>query len=183
MTKPVRPVRVVILTADAFEDLEVFYPMFRLIESGASVDIAAPTLDGIHGEHGYGLKPGKTFDAVDPDEYDLLIIPGGFPDGAPDTVRKHPKAIAITRAFFAANKPVASICHGPWTLADAGVMKGRRATSYWHDGVPEDLKRAGAVFEDAPVVVDGNLVTSRWPPDLPDFMREVMVLLGTGASS
>lgn len=77
-----------------------------------------------------------------------------------------------------ANRPVASICHGPRTLADAGVVKGRRVTSYWHDGVPEDLQRAGARYEDAAVVVDGNLVTSRWPPDLPDFMREVMAKLG-----
>ena len=172
-----RSPRVVILTADAFEDLELFYPMFRLIEAGATVDVAAPTTDPIHGEHGYGLKPEKTFDQVDPDDYDLLIIPGGFPDGAPATVRKHPKAIAVTKSFFAKNKPVASICHGPWTLADAGVVKGRRVTSYWHDGVPEDLEKAGGVFVDEPVVVDGNLVTSRWPMDLPEFMREVMKLV------
>jgi protease I len=177
MASSALPPRVVILTADAFEDLEVFYPMFRLQEAGAVVDLAAPTLDPIHGEHGYGLKPGKTFDQVDPGAYDLLIIPGGFPDGAPHTVRQHPRALAITRAFFATDKPVASICHGPWTLADAGVVKGRRVTSYWHDGVPEDLKQAGALYEDAPVVVDGNLVTSRWPPDLPEFMREVMAKL------
>jgi protease I len=177
MAQPAHPLRVVILTADAFEDLELFYPMFRLLESGAVVDVAAPTLDPIQGEHGYRLKPAKTIDQVNADDYDLLIIPGGFPDGAPATVRKHPKAVAITRAFFAGKKPVASICHGPWTLADADVVRGRHVTSYWHDGVPEDLKRAGAVFEDRSVVVDGNLVTSRWPLDLPDFMREVMALV------
>lgn len=171
------PLRVVILTADAFEDLEVFYPMFRLQEAGAIVDIAAPTMDRIHGEHGYALEPVKTFQQVDPDTYDLLVIPGGFPDGAPHTVRLNPRALEITRSFFANDKPVASICHGPWTLAEAGVVKGRRLTSYWHDGVPEDLKQAGAIHVDAPVVVDGNLVTSRWPPDLPDFMREVMAKL------
>src|SRR5512143_2854930 len=121
MPAPDRPPRVVILTADAFEDMELFYPMFRLLESGATVDVAAPTIDPIHGEHGYGFKPAKTVDEIDPDAYELLIIPGGFPDGAPATVRKHPKAIEITQAFFAKNKPVASICHGPWTLADADV--------------------------------------------------------------
>jgi protease I len=172
------PLRVVILTADGFEDLEVFYPMFRLQEAGAVVEIAAPTLDPIHGEHGYALEPVKTFQQVDPDAYDLLVIPGGFPDGAPRTVRRHPRALEITRSFFAHDKPVASICHGPWTLADAGVVKGRRVTSYWQDGVPEDLRKAGASYEDASVVVDGNLVTSRWPPDLPDFMREVVAKLG-----
>lgn len=171
------PLRVVILTADAFEDLEVFYPMFRLQEAGAIVDVAAPTMSPVRGEHGYALKPVKTFDQVDPDAYNLLIVPGGFPDGAPHTVRRDPRALEITRSFFAHDKPVASICHGPWTLADAGVVKGRRVTSYWHDGVPEDLKRAGALYEDASVVVDGNLVTSRWPPDLPDFMRGVMAML------
>lgn len=177
MAQSARLLRVVILTADAFEDLELFYPMFRLLESGATVDVAAPTMDPISGEHGYQLKPTKTIDQVNPDDYDLLIIPGGFPDGAPATVREHPKALAITKTFFAGNKPVASICHGPWTLADADVVRGRHVTSYWHDGVPEDLKQAGAIFEDKSVVVDGNLVTSRWPPDLPDFMREVMTLV------
>jgi protease I len=177
MPESASPFRAIILTADAFEDLEVFYPMFRLLEAGVIVDVAAPTMDPIHGEHGYALKPAKTFEQVDPDAYDLLIIPGGFPDGAPHTVRQHPGALEITRSFFRNDKPVASICHGPWTLAEAGVVKGRRVTSYWHDGVPEDLKKAGAIHVDASVVVDGNLVTSRWPPDLPDFMREVMAKL------
>lgn len=177
MPKSIHPFRAVILTADAFEDMELFFPMFRLLESGATVDVAAPTKVPIHGEHGYALEPDKTFDQVNPDEYDLLFIPGGFPDGAPATVREHPTAIAITKAFFAKDKPVAAICHGPWTLASADVVKGRHVTGFWHDGVPEDLKKAGAIYEDASVVVDGNLVTSRWPMDLPDFMRAVMKLV------
>lgn len=176
MPKPTHPLRVVILTADEFEDMELFFPMFRWLEAGAEVVVAAPTMNPIHGEHGYGLKPEKTFDQIDVNDFDLLFIPGGFPDGAPATVRKHPKAIAITKAFFAKKKPVASICHGPWTLASADVVRGRHVTSFWHDGVPEDLKKAGAIYEDSPVVVDGNLVTSRYPMDLPDFMREVMKL-------
>lgn len=170
--------KAIFLTADKFEDMEVFFPFFRLIEAGWKVDIAAPTKDPIGGENGYGLTPNMTIDEVDPDAYDLLIVPGGSPDGAPATVRKIKKAREITRAFFAKNKPVGSICHGPWTLADAGVVKGRRLTSYWHDGVPEDVKKAGGNWEDAAVVVDGNLVTSRYPMDLPDFMRELMKLVG-----
>lgn len=79
----------------------------------------------------------------------------------------------MTRSFFENGKVVASICHGPWTLASAGVVKGRRLTSYLHDGVPEDVKAAGGKWEDNEVVVDGNLVTSRWPMDLPTFMREI----------
>ncbi len=129
------------------------------------------------GENGYVLKPDKTIDEVDPDEYQLLIVPGGFPDGAPATVRKIKKAQAITKSFFDKNKPVASICHGPWTLVSGGVVRGRRLTSYWHDGVPEEIKNAGGIWEDSEVVVDGNLITSRWPMDLPAFMREVMKLV------
>lgn len=166
--------KAVILTADKFEDMEVFVPLFRLIEEGWQVDIAAPTLDPIGGEHGYALKPAKTIDKVNPDEYDLLLIPGGFPDGAPATVRKIKRAQEIARSFFAKNKPVASICHGPWTLVSADLVKGRRLTSYWHDGVPQEIQKAGGNWEDEEVVVDGNLVTSRYPMDLPAFCREML---------
>jgi protease I len=170
--------KAIIITADKFEDMEVYFPFFRLIEVGWQVDVAAPTLEEINGEHGYALKPTVTIDDVDPDKYDLLFIPGGSPTGAPATVRKIEKARAITRSFFEKNKPVGSICHGPWTLADAGVVKGRRLTTFWHDGVPEAVKEAGGIWEDKDVVVDGNLVTSRYPLDLPAFMRELMKLIG-----
>lgn len=170
--------KAVILTADQFEDMEVMYPLMRLQEAGWHVDVAAPKKEAIHGEFGYGeLMPDITIDKVDPDKYDLLVIPGGSPEGAPSTVRKIEKAREITRTFFADKKPVASVCHGPWTLADAGVVKGRHLTSYWHDGVPESVKKAGGIWEDKEVVVDGNLVTSRWPADLPAFMREVMKMV------
>ena len=165
--------RAVILTADNFEDMEVFFPLFRLLEMGWDVDVAAPVKKEINGEHGYSIEPTTTIDQVDPDDYDLLLIPGGFPDGAPATVRKMKKAHEIARSFFENQKLVASICHGPWTLASADVLKGRRLTSYWHDGVPEDIKAAGGKWEDRDVVVDGNLITSRWPMDLPAFMREI----------
>ena len=168
------PRKAVILTADKFEDFELFFPLFRLLEAGWEVDIAAPTRQEIGGEHGYGLKPSLTIDEVEPENYDLLLIPGGFPDGAPATVRKHKKAQEITRYFFEKNKLVASICHGPWTLASANVVKNRHLTSFWHDGVPEDIRAAGGLWEDQEVVVDGNLITSRWPMDLPAFMREVI---------
>jgi len=171
------PLRAVILTADKFEDTELLVPYFRLLESGAHVDVAAPTAEVIGGEHGYELEPDVLIDEVDPDRYGLLIIPGGFPDGAPATVRRIPHAQEIARAFFAADKPVASICHGPWLLASADVIAGRRLTSYWHDGVPEDVRAAGGDWVDEAVVVDGNLVTSRWPPDLPAFTRAMMQMI------
>lgn len=169
--------KAVVLTADKFEDMEVYVPVFRLQEAGWRVDIASPTLEVIHGESGYPIKPDMTIDEVNPDSYDLLLIPGGFPDGAPATVRKIKKAQEIAKSFFAKNKPVASICHGPWTLVSAGLVKGRHLTSYWHDGVPEEIKKAGGIWEDKEVVVDGNLVTSRWPMDIPAFTREMMKLV------
>jgi protease I len=166
--------RALILTADKFEDMELFFPYFRLLEEGFEVDIAGPKKGKIEGEHGYGAEVAKTFDEVRPDEYDLLLIPGGSPEGAPAVVRKNKRAQEIAKSFFEADKPVSSICHGPWTLASAGLVKGRHLTSYWHDGVPEDIKKAGGIYEDKEVVVDGNLVTSRSPGDLPAFMRETM---------
>lgn len=172
-----KPQRALFLTADKFEDFELFVPYFRLLEAGVDVDIAGPKKGMISGEHGYGLKIVLTFEDVDSKDYDLLVIPGGFPDGAPLTVRNDKRAVAIAKQFFADGKKVASICHGPWTLASADVVKGRHVTSFWHDGVPEDLKAAGAIWEDESVVVDGNLVTSRYPMDLPDFCREMMKLL------
>ena len=164
----------IILTANKFEDFELFFPYFRLLEEGFDVEIAAPKAGHIEGEHGYGLEVEKTIDDVDPEAYDLLLIPGGSPDGAPAEVRKSKKAQSIASSFMKADKPVASICHGPWTLASAGAIKGRKLTSYWHDGVPEDIKKAGGNWVDSAVVVDGNLVTSRYPGDLPMFVAETL---------
>ena len=177
LPKNTSELKVVVLTADKFEDMEVFFPVFRLLEQGWHVDIAAPELKEIGGEHGYVLKPDKIIREINPDDYHLLIIPGGSPAGAPATVRKINRAQEIARSFFAKNKPVASICHGPWTLVSADLVKGRHLTSFWHDGVPEEIKKAGGIWEDKDVVVDGNLVTSRWPMDLPAFMRELMKMV------
>jgi protease I len=169
--------KAVVLTADMFEDMEVYFPVFRLLEEGWTVDIAAPKVEELHGENGYTVMPDKTIGEIDPDDYDLLIIPGGSPDGAPSTVRHMKQAQDIARSFFAKNKPVASICHGPYTLVSADLVKGRHLTSFWHDGVPEEIRNAGGIWEDQDVVVDGNLVTSRWPADLPAFMRELTRLI------
>ncbi len=170
-------IKAIILTADKFEDFELYFPFFRLLEEGLEVDIAAPAKGHIEGEHGYDLEVEKSFDEIHPAEYDILLIPGGSPNGAPSVVRKDSKAQAIAKAFFSANKPVCAICHGPWLLASSDVLKGRHLTGYWYDGVPEDIKKAGGLYQDAEVVVDGNLVTSRFPGDLPAFMRETMRLI------
>jgi len=170
--------KAIIITANRFEDMELFFPYFRLLEEGIRVDVAAPRKQKLTGENGYEFENvDMGFGDVVPEKYDLLVIPGGAPDGAPATVAKNKKAQEITRAFFKANKPVAVICHGPYTLATAGVIKGRHLTGYWFDDVPEEIKAAGGIYEDKQVVVDGNLVTSRWPGDLPAFMRETMKML------
>lgn len=176
-------IKALILTADKFEDMELFFPLFRLLEEDIEVDVAAPKKGHIEGEHGYDLEIQKSFDDVKADDYDLLVIPGGSPNGAPSVVRKDSRAQAIAKSFFNADKPVSSICHGPWLLASAGLVKGRHLTSYWHDGVPEDIKKAGGIYEDKEVVVDGNLVTSRYPGDLPAFMRETIRMINKLKSS
>jgi protease I len=129
----------------------------------------------------YYIIANKRIDEVDPDEYDLLVLPGGKPDGAPTTVRNNSRAVEIARSFFAGNKPVAAICHGPYLLVSADLVKGRRLTSYWGDGGPEEIINAGGKWEDADVVVDGNLVTSRWPMGIAAFSREMMKLVGEKA--
>ena len=127
----------------------------------------------IKGKHGYEVIVDKTLDEVNPDDYAILVLPGGK---APEMLRKEPKAQEIARSFFARSKPVAAICHGPQILISADLLKGRRATCY--TSVADELKKAGALYEDLEVVVDANLVTSRKPSDLPAFMRETMKQLG-----
>jgi archaeal arginyl aminopeptidase len=161
--------KALIISADNFEDSELLVPYYRLKEASVEVDVASGKPGTIKGKHGYEVAVDKTLDAVHPEEYALLILPGGK---APEKVRKEMKAIEIARSFFERHKPVAAICHGPQTLISAGLLKGRRATCY--RSVADELKGAGALYEDRDVVVDGNLVTSREPSDLPAFMRETM---------
>ncbi len=164
--------KALVISADNYEDSELLVPYYRLLEEGMEVDIASMKKGPITGKHGYGVEATKTLFEVRPDEYDILVLPGGK---APEAVRKDQKAVEIARDFFMKNKPVAAICHGPQLLITAGLLKGRHATCY--RTVVEELKSAGAVYEDREVVVDGNLVTSRQPSDLPAFMREIMKLL------
>ena len=162
-----------IISADNFEDSELLVPYYRLKEAGIKVTVASLKRGAITGKHGYEVAVDKTIDEVNPDDYATLVLPGGE---APAVVRKEPQALEIARSFFMRNKPVAAICHGPQILISAGVLKGRRATCYM--SVADELIEAGALYEDREVVVDGHLVTSRQPPDLPAFMRETMKQLG-----
>jgi protease I len=164
--------KALIVTADGFEDLELMVPYNRLKEEGISVDVASIRTGKITGIHGYEIEAARSLGEVSPEDYDLLLLPGGK---APQTIRTEPAALEVARAFFDQNKPVAAICHGPQTLISAGLLKGRRATCY--KTVADELRNAGALYEDSEVVVDGNLVTSREPRDLPAFDREMMRLV------
>jgi len=160
--------RVLIVSADGFEDSELLEPYKHLKERGVEVEVASLSKGKIVGKHGTEVEVNKSLEEVDPEEYGLLLLPGGK---APAVLRHNEKAREIARHFFECNKPVAAICHGPQILISAGLMKGRRATAY-RSVIPE-LKSAGAIVEDKEVVVDGNLVTSRQPSDIPAFLREI----------
>lgn len=166
--------KALIISADNFEDMELLVPYYRLEEEGIQVDIASTYKGKIKGKHGYEVEVDKTLKEVKPDDYDLLVLPGGK---APETVRKDKDAIEIAKDFFKNKKPVSAICHGPQTLISAGLLKGRHATSY--KSVANEMKEAGVLYEDKEVVVDGNLVTSRQPSDLPAFLRETMKKIKT----
>ncbi len=164
--------KALIISADGYEDTELLVPYYRLLEEGIETDIASMKKGGIKGKHGYEAEATKTLADIKPDEYDLLVLPGGK---APAAVRQEQAALEIAKDFFGKNKPVAAICHGPQILISAGLLKGRHATCY--RSVADELRASGALYEDKPVVVDGSLVTSRQPSDLPAFLRKIMKMV------
>lgn len=161
--------KALIISADHFEDTELLVPYYRLREAGFEVDVASISRGKIYGKHGYEVSVDKALRDIHAKDYGLLVLPGGK---APAALRKESAALEIVKDFFLNNKPVAAICHGPQLLASAGVLKSRHATCY--HSVATELKETGALYEDSEVVVDGNLVTSRQPSDLPAFMRETI---------
>jgi protease I len=164
--------KALIISADNYEDSELLVPYYRLQEDGVEVDIASMKKGSITGKHSYKVEANMDLQDVNAGEYDLLILPGGK---APEQIRKEKRALEIARHFFENNKPVSAICHGAQTLITAGVLKGRHATCY--KSVADEMRDAGADYEDKEVVVDGNLVTSRQPSDLPAFMRETIKMV------
>lgn len=161
--------RVAIVVTNGFEQIELTDPRDALEDAGASTDIVSIEDDEVkgwnHTEWGDTFTVDVPIDDADPDHYDALLLPGGVMN--PDKLRRDERVQRFVRAFFEEGKPVAAICHGPWTLIDAGVVKGRRVTSY--HSIQMDLKNAGAEWVDEEVVVDRGLVTSRKPDDLPAF--------------
>lgn len=161
--------KALIISADNFEDTELLVPYYRLKEEGIDVYVASIARPKIKGKHGYEVEVDRTLKEIDPDDYDLLLLPGGK---AREALRKVKEVLVITKNFFLQKKPVSAICHGPQILVTAGLLKGRHATCY--KSVAQELRGSGAIYEDKEVVVDGNLVTSREPSDLPAFLRETI---------
>jgi protease I len=160
--------KLVILVDNLYQEMEVWYPYYRFKEAGATVVYAAASAGATYtSKTGYPAKADLSYDQLDAFDYDGVIAPGGF---APDYIRRYQKAMSFVKACDTQNKLVAAICHGPWVLCSAGILKGRRATSFF--AIKDDVVNAGANWEDSEVVVDKNLVTSRKPDDLPAFCRE-----------
>ena len=165
--------RIAILVEDMYEDLELWYPYYRLQEAGATVDLVAPHVAVYESKHGYPAKAEIAAGTVDAGRYDGVIVPGGY---APDRLRRYPAILDLVRAVWDKGGLVAAICHAAWVPISAGVLDGRTATCV--GAIKDDLINAGATYVDQAVVVDGSLVTSRTPADLPVFMPAIIKVLG-----
>lgn len=175
--------KVAALVTDGFEQVELTGPMEALRAAGATVVLVSPkdgAIQGMnHDEKGDSFQPDRTLAAAGPEEFDALLLPGGVAN--PDYLRVDPKAVGFVRHFVSEKKPIAAICHGPWTLIEAGGVKGRNVTSW--PSLKTDLINAGAHWADQTVVQDGPLVTSRKPDDIPAFSKAFIALLeGQGES-
>jgi protease I len=160
---------ILFFAAPLYEDLELWYPKIRLEEEGASCTVAGLGEKVYQGKRGYPVTPDATVEEVESNDFDALVIPGGY---APDILRRYAKVLQLTREIHDAGKPIAFICHAGWVPISAGIVKGRRGTSV--GAIKDDLVNAGMAWEDSPVVVDGNLISSRTPADLPDFCRALI---------
>lgn len=174
MTNELRSKRVAALVDNGFEESELIEPKKALEQAGAQVDIVSPQNGKVkawaHTNWGDEVAVDRHLDSASPDEYDALLLPGGVMN--PDKLRVNPKAVQFVKAFVDTNKPIAAICHGPWTLIEAGGVKGRTVTSW--PSLRTDLRNAGAKWVDQECVVDNGLVTSRKPEDIPAFNRKTI---------
>lgn len=162
--------RCIILVENMFNEQEFWYPNYRLREAGAQVTIVGSgSAQTYRGKEGTQTMVDTDADKVTTADYDAIVIPGGY---APDLMRRYPAMVALVKEIFAAGKVVAAICHAGWMLASANVVRGKRVTSFF--SIKDDLVNAGGLWEDAAVVVDGNLITSRTPDDLPQFLPAII---------
>lgn len=165
--------RILIIATDGFEDSELLEPRRRLMEAGAEVVLASPEAREIVGDNGARITPDTTVAAVDQSGFDGLVLPGGTKN--PDALRMRAEVVALIRAFAEAGKPVAAICHGPWLLIEAGLVRGRTVTGW--PSIRTDLRNAGGEVVDREAVTDGNIVTSRKPEDIPAFTDAFVALV------
>ena len=162
--------RVAILLEQQYQELEVWYPYYRLKEAGCKVTLVAPEAGQTYpSKLGYPAKSDKSAKDVSADDFDALVIPGGF---APDFLRRDQAILKFVRGMAEQGKIIAAICHGPWVLCSTPALKGKRATCFF--AIKDDVVNAGAQYVDAEVMRDGNLITSRKPDDLPSFLRTIL---------
>jgi protease I len=164
--------KIAILVAEGFEDLEFFYPLLRFTEAGAEVTTAGITKDEVKGKHGMEFTPGNTVDEIAGESFDCVIIPGG---SAPKRLRESQAVLDFVRKATEEGKVVAAICHGPQVLVSAGLVKGRKITAY--RAVRDEIEEAGGLFDYVEVQQDENLITSRFPEDLPAFSKAIIAAL------
>jgi protease I len=179
MSQNLKGKKVAILATDGFEQVELTEPKKALEEAGAVAEVVSPKSGEIRAwkskDWGETIKVNKTLDQAKPDEYDALLLPGGVIN--PDRLRIEPKAVNFVKQFVSSGKPVAAICHGPWSLVEAGVVKGKKITSW--PSLKTDIKNAGANWVDEQVVVDGQFITSRKPDDIPAFNKAIIEQFGS----
>ena len=166
---------VLFFAAPLYEDLELWYPKIRLEEEGVRTVVAGLGEGSYQGKRGYPVMTDANVDDLRSASFDGLVIPGGY---APDLLRRSPRVLELTREIFEAGKPVAFICHAGWVPISAGIVRGKRGTSV--GAIRDDLVNAGLVWEDSAVVVDGNLISSRTPADLPQFCKAIIAALRAG---
>jgi protease I len=165
--------RIAILVDNLYQEMEAWYPYYRFREAGAEVvTVGARSGETYTSKLGYPILADLSYEAVNASDFDGVVVPGGY---APDHIRRHPKALQFVKELDSQGKLVAAICHAPWVLCSAGLLEGRKATSFF--AIKVDVIHAGATWVDAEVVVDGNLVTSRKPDDLPAFCRASIQVL------
>jgi protease I len=162
--------RAAVLVEQMYQEMEVWYPIYRLREAGCKVTIVGPEAGKEYpSKLGYPVKADKAARDVKADDFDVLVIPGGY---APDHIRRHEAMIRLVSDMCEQGKPVAAICHGPWVLCSTQALKGKKATCF--SSIKDDLINAGAKYVDAEVMQDGNIITSRKPDDLPAFMQTIL---------
>jgi protease I len=165
--------KIIQLVSADFEDLELWYPVLRLREEGATVHIVGEKAGEEYiGKYGVPILSDLSWGNINPNDYDALLVPGGW---SPDKLRRYEEVINIVRTMNDAKKPIGQICHAGWVLISAKILNGKKVTST--PGIKDDMENAGATWVNEPVVVDGNLISSRRPPDLPDYLREYIKVL------